>query len=87
MLNTTTLHNEFADEYNKDTDASQTIKGLIIGAESNDPNTNSINISMGFKDVSYTDKVTIEGGKELSLSAMPSMQFLKVLLVMMPINC
>lgn len=67
VLNTTTLHNEFADEYNKDTDASQTIKGLIIGAESNDPNTNSINISMGFKDVSHTDKVTIEGGKELVL--------------------
>ena len=66
VLNTT-LHNEFADEYNKDTDASQTIKGLIIGAESNDPNTNSINISMGFKDVSHTDKVTIEGGKELVL--------------------
>lgn len=39
VLNTTTLHNEFADEYNKGTDASQTIKGLIIGAESNDPNT------------------------------------------------
>ena len=67
VLNTTTLHNEFADEYNKGTDASQTIKGLIIGAESNDPNTNSINISMGFKDVSHTDKVTIEGGKELVL--------------------
>lgn len=67
VLNTTTLHNEFADEYNKDTDASQTIKGLIIGAESNDPNTNSINISMGFKDVSHTDKITIEGGKELVL--------------------
>ena len=67
VLNTTTLHNEFADEYNKDTDASQTIKGLIIGAESNGPNTNSINISMGFKDVSHTDKVTIEGGKELVL--------------------
>ena len=67
VLNTTTLHNEFADEYNKDTDASQPIKGLIIGAESNDPNTNSINISMGFKDVSHTDKVTIEGGKELVL--------------------
>lgn len=67
VLNTTTLHNEFADEYNKDTDASQTIKGLIIGAESNDPNTNSINISMGFKDVSHTDKVTIEGGKEFVL--------------------
>ena len=67
VLNTTTLHNEFADEYNKDTDASQTIKGLIIGAESNDPNTNSININMGFKDVSHTDKVTIEGGKELVL--------------------
>ena len=66
VLNTT-LHNEFADEYNKDTDASQTIKGLIIGAESNDPNTNSINISMGFKDFSHTDKVTIEGGKELVL--------------------
>ncbi len=71
VLNTTTLHNEFADEYNKDTDASQTIKGLIIGAESNDPNTNSINISMGFKDVSHTDKVTIEGGKELVLVVPP----------------
>ena len=67
QCHTTTLHNEFADEYNKDTDASQTIKGLIIGAESNDSNTNSINISMGFKDVSHTDKVTIEGGKELVL--------------------
>ena len=67
VLNTTTLHNESADEYNKDTDTAQTIKGLVIGAESNDPNTNSINISMGFKDVSHTDKVTIEGGKELVL--------------------
>ena len=67
VLNTTTLHNEFAEEYNKDTDASQTIKGLIIGAESNDPNTNSINISMGFKDITHADKVTIEGGKELAL--------------------
>ena len=63
VLNTTTLHNE----YNKDTDTAQTIKGLVIGAESNDPNTNSINISMGFKDVSHTDKVTIEGGKEFVL--------------------
>lgn len=67
VLNTTTLHNESADEYNKDTDTAQTIKGLVIGAESNDPNINSINISMGFKDVSHTDKVTIEGGKELVL--------------------
>ena len=67
VLNTTTLHNESADEYNKDTDTAQTIKGLVIGAESNDPNTNSINISMGFKDVSHTDKVTIEGGKEFVL--------------------
>ena len=80
VLNTTTLHNEFADEYNKDTDASQTIKGMIIGGESNDPNTNSINISMGFKDVSHTDKVTIEGGKELvlvgnSVNAIPEGSF------------
>lgn len=67
VLNTTTLHNEFANEYNKDTDATQTIKGLVIGAKSNDPNSNSINISMGFKDVSHTNKVTIEGGKEFVL--------------------
>ena len=80
VLNTTTLHNESADEYNKDTDAAQTVKGLVIGAESNDPNTNSINISMGFKDVSHTDKVTIEGGKEFVLvgnavNAIPEVSF------------
>lgn len=67
VLNTTTLHNEFADEYNKDTDADQTIKGLVIGAASNDLDTNSINISMGFKDISHANNVTIEGGKELAL--------------------
>lgn len=67
VLNTTTLHNEFADEYNKENDANQTVKGLLIGAASNDENTNSINISMGFKDITHADKVTIEGGKELAL--------------------
>ena len=67
VLNTTTLHNEFADEYNKENDANQTVKGLVIGAASNDENTNSINISMGFKDITHADKVTIEGGKELAL--------------------
>ena len=39
----------------------------MIGAASNDENTNSINISMGFKDITHADKVTIEGGKELAL--------------------
>mgnify|MGYP000712878520 CR=1 FL=1 len=67
VLNTTTLHNEFADEYNKENDANQTVKGLVIGAASNGENTNSINISMGFKDITHADKVTIEGGKELAL--------------------
>ena len=67
VLNTTTLHNEFADEYNKENDANQTVRGLVIGAASNDENTNSINISMGFKDITHADKVTIEGGKELVL--------------------
>lgn len=67
VLNTTTLHNEFADEYKKENDANQTVKGLVIGAASNDENTNSINISMGFKDITHADKVTIEGGKELAL--------------------
>ena len=67
VLNTTTLHNEFADEYNKENDANQTVRGLVIGAASNDENTNSINISMGFKDITHADKVTIEGGKELAL--------------------
>lgn len=67
VLNTTTLHNEFADEYNKENDANQTVKGLLIGAASNDENTNSINISMGFKDITHANKVTIEGGKELAL--------------------
>ena len=67
VLNTTSLHNEFADEYNKENDANQTVKGLVIGATSNDENTNSINISMGFKDITHADKVTIEGGKELAL--------------------
>ena len=67
VLNTTTLHNEFKDEYNKENDANQTVKGLVIGAASNDENTNSINISMGFKDITHADKVTIEGGKELAL--------------------
>ena len=67
VLNTTTLHNEFANEYNKENDANQTVKGLLIGVASNDENTNSINISMGFKDITHADKVTIEGGKELAL--------------------
>ena len=64
VLNTTTLHNEFKDEYNKENDANQTVKGLVIGAASNDENTNSINISMGFKDITHANK---EGGKELAL--------------------
>ena len=67
VLNTTTLHNEFAKEYDKENDANQTVRALVIGATSNDENTNSINISMGFKDVTHADKVTIEGGKELAL--------------------
>ena len=67
VLNTTTLHNEFAEEYDKENDANQTVKGLVIGAASNGENTNSINISMGFKDITHADKVTIEGGKELAL--------------------
>lgn len=68
VLNTTTLHNEFADEYNKATDADQKIKGLVIGGQAEDPSAaNSINISMGFKDITHADKVTIEGGKELVL--------------------
>ena len=81
VLNTTTLHNEFADEYNKDTDESQTVKGLIVGGTAEDPTTtNSINISMGFKDIAHADNVTIEGGKELVLvgnavSAIPESSF------------
>ena len=67
VLNTTTLHNEFAKEYDKENDANQTVRALVIGATSNDENTNSINISMGFKDITHADKVTIEGGKELAL--------------------
>ena len=68
VLNTTTLHNEFADEYDKDTDESQTVKGLVIGGTAEDPvAANSINISMGFKDIAHADNVTIEGGKELVL--------------------
>lgn len=67
VLNTTTLHNEFAKEYDKENDANQTVRALVIGATSNDENTNSINISMGFKDITHADKVRIEGGKELAL--------------------
>ena len=67
VLNTTTLHNEFAKEYDKENDANQTVRALVIGTTSNDENTNSINISMGFKDITHADKVRIEGGKELAL--------------------
>ena len=68
VLNTTTLHNEFADEYNKDTDSTQMVKGLVIGAQADDPAAaNSINISMGFKNVTHADTLTIKGGKEFAL--------------------
>ena len=81
VLNTTTLHNEFADEYNKDTDANQVVKGLVIGGPASDPTTaNSINISLGFKNITHADNVTIEGGKELALvgnvvTALPNSSF------------
>lgn len=67
VLNTTTLHNEFTEEFDKANDANQAVKGLVIGVASDDENTHSINISLGFKDITHADNVTIEGGKELAL--------------------
>ena len=67
ILNTMTLHNEMREEYNKDTDASQSVKGLVIGGTSTDPNTNVINLNIGFKDILHANRVTVDGGKSFAL--------------------
>ena len=58
VLDTTTLHNESAA-------SGTTNRDLIIGGTADGANT--INISIGFKDVANADKITVAGGKEFAL--------------------
>ena len=58
VLDTTTLHNENAV-------SGTTNRDLIIGGTADGANT--INISIGFKDVANADKITVAGGKEFAL--------------------
>ena len=58
ILDTTTLHNENAA-------SGTTNRDLIIGGTADGANT--INISIGFKDVANADKITVAGGKEFAL--------------------
>ena len=58
VLDTTTLHNENAA-------SGATNRDLIIGGTADGANT--INISIGFKDIANADKITVAGGKEFAL--------------------
>ena len=58
VLDTTTLHNESSV-------SGTTNRDLIVGGTADGANT--INISIGFKDVANADKITVAGGKEFAL--------------------